>query len=74
MDPGKTPDADKAYAIALERVAKDGPDVLGTEGHRDYNRMGRYTMEVTDILAAIQDVLRPSTLEELEDHGFREGP
>jgi len=47
-----------------------GAKVLGETGARDYMQMQQFSLYVTDILAHVNDVLRPRTLEELERHGF----
>jgi internalin A len=61
----------KEYLAIDEMLKNQGADTLGIDDLPEFKRMGMFYREVGDILAAISKHVRPTTLEQLVQHGLQ---
>jgi internalin A len=51
-----------------------GPDYLSVEEYAEFRRIGNIVRHLTEILALVQDTLRPGNIDVLISHVFDDGP
>ncbi|HYF87099.1 leucine-rich repeat domain-containing protein [Azospirillum sp.] len=64
----------KEYDELNEIAQTHGPTALGEDGNAELRRMQTYYLNVADILATMNSILRPGNLEELVQYGFDDPP
>ena len=64
----------KEYDELNEIAQTHGPTALGEDGNAELRRMQTYYLNVADILATMNSILRPGNLGELLDYGFDDPP
>jgi internalin A len=55
---------------ALDTRIRNDPKAVGLEDFSQFKLMGDFYQKVSDVLAAIADIVQPSTLEDLKRYGF----
>ncbi|MDR6769658.1 leucine-rich repeat domain-containing protein [Azospirillum sp. BE72] len=64
----------KEYDELNDIAQAHGPTALGEDGNAELRRMQTYYLNVADILATMNSILRPGNLEELLAYGFDDPP